>query len=60
LAVQASSPREAWGFWADRGATIIQTDEPKAAIAWLAANGYRVPYADEKRPAEPAHTASIN
>ncbi|RUX32580.1 glycerophosphodiester phosphodiesterase family protein [Mesorhizobium sp. M7A.F.Ca.US.011.01.1.1] len=60
LAVQASLPRESWGFWADRGATIIQTDEPKAAIGWLAANGFRVPYADEARPAEPANTASIN
>jgi glycerophosphoryl diester phosphodiesterase len=60
LAVQASLPRETWGFWADRGATIIQTDEPKAAIDWLAANGYRVPYADGARPAEPANTASIN
>jgi glycerophosphoryl diester phosphodiesterase len=60
LAVQASLPRESWGFWADRGATIIQTDEPKAAINWLAANGFRVPYADEARPAEPANTASIN
>lgn len=57
LAVQASLPREAWGFWVDRGATIIQTDEPKAAIGWLAENGFRVPYAGE---AEPAHTASIN
>lgn len=57
LAVAASMPREAWGFWADRGATIIQTDEPGAAIDWLAANGYRVPYADETQP---AHTASIN
>ncbi|RWC47386.1 MAG: glycerophosphodiester phosphodiesterase family protein [Mesorhizobium sp.] len=60
LAVRASLPRESWGFWADRGATIIQTDEPKAAIDWLAANGFRVPYADEARPAEPANTASIN
>ncbi|TJV06559.1 MAG: glycerophosphodiester phosphodiesterase family protein [Mesorhizobium sp.] len=60
LAVQASLPREAWGFWADRGATIIQTDEPKAAIGWLAANGYRVPYSDEVRPVEAASTASIN
>ncbi|TPK90802.1 glycerophosphodiester phosphodiesterase family protein [Mesorhizobium sp. B2-4-17] len=60
LAVQASLPREAWGFWVDRGASIIQTDEPKAAIDWLAANGYRVPYADGARPAEQAHTASIN
>ncbi|RUZ27019.1 glycerophosphodiester phosphodiesterase family protein [Mesorhizobium sp. M7A.F.Ca.CA.001.04.1.1] len=60
LAVQASLPRESWGFWADRGAPIIQTDEPKAAIDWLAANGFRVPYADEARPVEPANTASIN
>ncbi|MER9335110.1 glycerophosphodiester phosphodiesterase family protein [Mesorhizobium sp. M0293] len=60
LAVQASLPRESWGFWADRGATILQTDEPKAAIDWLAANGFRVPYADETRPVEPANTASIN
>ncbi|RUY39280.1 glycerophosphodiester phosphodiesterase family protein [Mesorhizobium sp. M7A.F.Ca.US.001.04.1.1] len=60
LAVQASLPRESWGFWADRGATIIQTDEPKAAIDWLAANGFRVPYADEARPVEPANTAGIN
>lgn len=60
LAVLASLPRETYGFWAERGATIIQTDEPKAAIDWLAANGFRVPYADETRPAEPANTASIN
>ncbi|TIM43238.1 glycerophosphodiester phosphodiesterase family protein [Mesorhizobium sp.] len=57
LAVFASLPRETYGFWAERGATIIQTDEPKAAIDWLAANGYRVPYSDEARP---ANTASIN
>ncbi|WP_404927100.1 glycerophosphodiester phosphodiesterase family protein [Mesorhizobium sp. ORM16] len=60
LAVQASLPREAWGFWADRGATIIQTDEPKAAIGWLAANGFRVPYAGTGERVEPAATASIN
>ncbi|TPN90091.1 glycerophosphodiester phosphodiesterase, partial [Mesorhizobium sp. B1-1-5] len=60
LAVQASLPREAWGFWADRGATIIQTDEPKAAIGWLAANGFRVPYAETGERVEPAATASIN
>ncbi|SFO58786.1 glycerophosphoryl diester phosphodiesterase [Mesorhizobium sp. NFR06] len=60
LAVAASLPREAWGFWVDRGATIIQTDEPKAAIDWLAANGHRVPYATDAKPAEPTHTASIN
>ena len=43
-------PGEAYGFWVDRGATIIQTDEPKAAIEWLEVNGYRVPYADEPLP----------
>lgn len=58
LAVEASLPREAYGFWAEHGATIIQTDEPKAAIGWLAANGYRVPYAQPR--IEPATTASIN
>lgn len=58
LAVAASLPEESFGFWVDRGATIIQTDEPKAAIEWLEANGYRVPYAPE--PQQPASTASIN
>ncbi len=57
LAVEASLPRETYGFWAERGATIIQTDEPKAAIGWLVAHGYRVPYAGR---VEPATTASIN
>jgi glycerophosphoryl diester phosphodiesterase len=60
LAVAASLPAETYGFWAGRGATIIQTDEPRAAIGWLAANGLRVPYTDQPRPVEPAHTASIN
>jgi len=44
LATIAANPAETFGFWVDRGATIIQTDEPKAAIEWLTANGYRVPY----------------
>lgn len=44
LATTAGLPGEAYGFWVDRGATIIQTDEPKAAIDWLAANGLRIPY----------------
>ncbi|WP_421913443.1 glycerophosphodiester phosphodiesterase family protein [Mesorhizobium sp.] len=57
LAVQASLPRETYGFWAEHGATIIQTDEPKVAIDWLAAHGYRVPYAQPR--IEPATTASI-
>jgi glycerophosphoryl diester phosphodiesterase len=56
LATVASMPGEAYGFWVERGATIIQTDEPKAAIEWLEQNGFRVPYA----PDEPADTASIN
>jgi glycerophosphoryl diester phosphodiesterase len=47
LATAAGLPGEAFGFWVDRGATIIQTDEPKAAIEWLEANGYRVPYAGD-------------
>lgn len=59
LAVAASLPAESWGFWAERGATIIQTDEPRAAIEWLAAKGYRVPYG-ERRPEVPTTTASIN
>ena len=46
LATAAGLPGEAFGFWVDRGATIIQTDEPKAAIEWLEANGFRVPYPD--------------
>ena len=44
LAVSSGQPQEVFGFWVDRGATIIQTDEPKAAIAWLETNGYRRPY----------------
>ncbi len=44
LATIAANPSETFGFWAERGATIIQTDEPKAAIEWLTANGFRIPY----------------
>ena len=58
LATVASMPGEAYGFWVDRGATIIQTDEPKAAIEWLEANGFRVPYRQDV--IETAGTASIN
>ena len=47
LAVLADFPAETYGFWADRGATIIQTDEPTAAIQWLEHNGYRKPYGGE-------------
>lgn len=35
----------AYGFWIDKGATIIQTDEPKALIGWLETQGLRRPYA---------------
>lgn len=47
LAVAASFPGETFGFWAERGATMIQTDEPAVAIGWLTRNGYRRPYPDE-------------
>jgi glycerophosphoryl diester phosphodiesterase len=57
LATRAAFPAETYGFWVDRGATIIQTDEPAAAIEWLTANGFRVPYAGQ---IEPSDTASIN
>jgi glycerophosphoryl diester phosphodiesterase len=43
-AVIDGRPLESWGFWIDRGATIIQTDEPKALISFLETAGYRVPY----------------
>lgn len=56
LATVASMPGEAFGFWVDRGVTIIQTDEPKAAIEWLEANGFRVPY----DAPSPEATAGIN
>jgi glycerophosphoryl diester phosphodiesterase len=58
LATVAANPDDVYGFWVERGATIIQTDEPKAAIEWLEKNGYRRPYAT--RPVEPEQTASIN
>lgn len=46
LAVAASFPQETFGFWVERGATMIQTDEPAAAVDWLSRNGYRRPYED--------------
>ncbi len=33
-----------YGFWIDRGATIIQTDEPEAVIGWLEGQGLRQSY----------------
>jgi glycerophosphoryl diester phosphodiesterase len=47
----AGLPQEVFGFWAEEGVTIIQTDEPEAAIRWLAANGYRIPYPEPVRQA---------
>lgn len=47
LAVAAGLPAESWGFWVDRGVTIIQTDEPRAAIEWLKTQGMRIPYVGE-------------
>ncbi|GEO83511.1 glycerophosphoryl diester phosphodiesterase [Ciceribacter naphthalenivorans] len=44
LAFAGGDPQAVYGFWIDRGATIIQTDEPKAVIDWLARNGYRRGY----------------
>ena len=48
LAASAGLPGESYGFWVDRGATIIQTDEPKAAIEWLEANGFRKTYGADR------------
>lgn len=44
LAIAAGRPDDVYGFWIARGATIIQTDEPRALIDWLEANGHRLPY----------------
>ncbi len=44
LAVDAGMPAETYGFWAEEGATMIQTDAPARAIEWLQEHGYRIPY----------------
>lgn len=44
LAMSGGRPEEVYGFWLDRGVTIIQTDEPKALIGWLERRGLRRPY----------------
>jgi glycerophosphoryl diester phosphodiesterase len=59
LAVIAGLPQETYGFWAEQGATMIQTDEPEAAMAWLTANGYRVPYTSEVRTGALSRAAEI-
>ena len=43
----AINPDAVYGFWIDHGATIIQTDEPRATLAWLQTYGYRMPYAHD-------------
>lgn len=44
IAVGPGLLEEGWGFWVDVGATIFQTDEPKALIDYLDSQGYRQPY----------------
>ncbi len=44
LAFAGGKPDAVYGFWIARGATIIQTDEPKALIDWLDRQGLRRHY----------------
>lgn len=44
MAVYANLPSEVYGFWAEKGVTMFQTDEPEFAMQWLEENGYRKPY----------------
>jgi glycerophosphoryl diester phosphodiesterase len=44
LALKTGRPEDVWGFFVERGVTIIQTDEPEAVIAWLDAQGLRRDY----------------
>lgn len=44
LALSSGRPQDVWGFFVDRGVTIIQTDEPAAVIAYLDRHGLRRPY----------------
>lgn len=44
-AVTTRDFKSVYGFWADLGMTMFQTDEPELAIGWLESNGYRTPYA---------------
>ena len=44
LALSTGRPEDVWGFFVERGVTIIQTDEPEAVIAWLNAQGLRRSY----------------
>ena len=47
IAVGPGLTEEGWGYWVENGATIFQTDEPEALIAYLDAKGYRKPYAND-------------
>ncbi|WAJ31026.1 glycerophosphodiester phosphodiesterase family protein [Antarcticirhabdus aurantiaca] len=44
LAVGPGATHEGWGFWVTAGATIVQTDEPEALVAYLQSIGARKPY----------------
>ncbi|THV23829.1 glycerophosphodiester phosphodiesterase family protein [Peteryoungia ipomoeae] len=44
LALSGDRPNDVWGFFVERGITIIQTDEPDAVIAYLDGQGLRRPY----------------
>ncbi|MNF13602.1 hypothetical protein D3C80_2155030 [compost metagenome] len=44
LAFAQGQPEAVYGFWIERGATIIQTDEPEQLIGWLDRQGYRRHY----------------
>ncbi|KAE9529836.1 glycerophosphodiester phosphodiesterase family protein [Testudinibacter aquarius] len=44
MAFYAKLPSEVYGFWAKKGVTMFQTDEPEFLLQWLSENGYRKPY----------------
>ena len=49
LAVGPGATQEGWGFWVRAGATIFQTDEPEALVAYLDSIGARKPYRSEAK-----------
>ncbi|MBE2894547.1 hypothetical protein [Spirabiliibacterium falconis] len=44
MAIFAKLPADVYGFWAEQGVTIFQTDEPEILLNWLDKNHYRIPY----------------
>ncbi|MBB3999559.1 glycerophosphodiester phosphodiesterase family protein [Aureimonas pseudogalii] len=44
LAVGPGATDDGWGFWVRAGATMLQTDEPEALVAYLQSIGARKPY----------------